>query len=42
MHGVVTATDVGNTSHAGNTFQHVKHVDSGEVTEVYLVKTRVG
>ena len=42
MHGVVTATDVGNSPHAGNTLQHVEHVDGGEVTEVYLVKTRVG
>ena len=41
LHGIVTATDIGNTSYSRNTAEQIKYVQRGEVTQVDFVKLRV-
>ena len=41
LHAVVAAADVGYAAYAGNTAEHVEHVEGGVVAEVHLVELGV-
>ena len=41
LHTVITATDIRNTAHTGNTTQYIQHVNSRKITQIDFVKTRI-